>query len=38
MVETHKAQEGCLGGLVVAYTSGETSVGVCKLEEAIEMP
>jgi hypothetical protein len=24
---THKAQEGALGGLVVANTSGETSVG-----------
>jgi hypothetical protein len=26
MANTHKAQEGALGGLVVANTSGETSV------------
>jgi hypothetical protein len=26
VVNTHKAQEGALGGLVVANTSGETSV------------
>jgi hypothetical protein len=28
MTNTHKAQEGPLGGLVVANTSGETSVGM----------
>jgi hypothetical protein len=27
MVETHKAKEGAHGGLVVANTSSETSVG-----------
>jgi hypothetical protein len=27
MANTHTAQEGALGGLVVANTSGETSVG-----------
>jgi hypothetical protein len=27
VANTHKAQEGALGGLVVANTSGETSVG-----------
>jgi hypothetical protein len=27
VANTHKAQEGSLGGLVVANTSGETSVG-----------
>jgi hypothetical protein len=27
VANTHKAQEGTLGGLVVANTSGETSVG-----------
>jgi hypothetical protein len=27
VVNTHKAQEGALGGLVVANTSCETSVG-----------
>jgi hypothetical protein len=27
MANTHKAQEGALGGLVVANTSSETSVG-----------
>jgi hypothetical protein len=27
VANTHKAQEGPLGGLVVANTSGETSVG-----------
>jgi hypothetical protein len=34
----HMAQEGAVGGMVVAYTSGETSVGARKIEEAIEMP
>jgi hypothetical protein len=28
VANTHKAQEGALGGLVVANTSGETSVGM----------
>jgi hypothetical protein len=28
MANTHKAQEGALGGFVVANTSGETSVGM----------
>jgi hypothetical protein len=27
MANTHKAQEGALGGLVIANTSGEISVG-----------
>jgi hypothetical protein len=27
VANTHKAQEGALGGLVVANTSGETSMG-----------
>jgi hypothetical protein len=27
VANTHKAQKGALGGLVVANTSGETSVG-----------
>jgi hypothetical protein len=27
VVNTHKAEEGALGGLVVANTSGEISVG-----------
>jgi hypothetical protein len=27
VANTHKAQEGAIGGLVVANTSGETSVG-----------
>jgi hypothetical protein len=27
VANTHKTQEGALGGLVVANTSGETSVG-----------
>jgi hypothetical protein len=27
VANTHKAQEGALGGLVVANTSGKTSVG-----------
>jgi hypothetical protein len=27
MANTHKTQEGTLGGLVVVNTSGETSVG-----------
>jgi hypothetical protein len=27
LANTHKAQEGALGGLVVSNTSGETSVG-----------
>jgi hypothetical protein len=38
MANTHKAQEGALGGFVVANTSGETSGVCCKIEEAIEMP
>jgi hypothetical protein len=33
----HMEQEGALGGMVVAYTSGANSVGTHKLEEAIEM-
>jgi hypothetical protein len=28
MADTHKAQEGALGGMVVGNTSGETSVGM----------
>jgi hypothetical protein len=28
VANTHKAQEGALGGLVIANTSGETSVGM----------
>jgi hypothetical protein len=28
MANTHRAQEGALGGLVVANTSSETSVGI----------
>jgi hypothetical protein len=28
VANTHKAQEGALDGLVVANTSGETSVGI----------
>jgi hypothetical protein len=28
VANTHKAEEGILGGLVVANTSGETSVGM----------
>jgi hypothetical protein len=27
VASTHKAQEGVLGGLVIANTSGETSMG-----------
>jgi hypothetical protein len=27
VANTHKAQEGALGGLIVANTSGETAVG-----------
>jgi hypothetical protein len=38
MAETHKAQEGALGGFVVANTSSETSAVAHKLGEAIEMP
>jgi hypothetical protein len=28
VTNTHKAQEGALGGLVIANTFGETSVGI----------
>jgi hypothetical protein len=28
VANTHKAQEGALGGLVIANTSGKTSVGM----------
>jgi hypothetical protein len=28
VANTHKAQEGTLGGLIVANTSGETSFGI----------
>jgi hypothetical protein len=31
VTNTHKAQEGVLGGLVVANTSGETSVGMLQV-------
>jgi hypothetical protein len=31
VANTHKAQEGALGGLVVANTSGETSVGTLQV-------
>jgi hypothetical protein len=37
MANTHKAQEGTLGGLVVDNTSGETSVGMLQAREAIEI-
>jgi hypothetical protein len=30
---THKAQEGALGGLVIANTSGETTVGTLQARE-----
>jgi hypothetical protein len=33
MANTHKAQEGALGGLVVANTSGETLVGTLQARE-----
>jgi hypothetical protein len=31
VANTHKAQQGALGGLVVANTSGETSVGTIQV-------
>jgi hypothetical protein len=34
IANTHKAQEGALGGLVVANTSGETSVGTLQARES----
>jgi hypothetical protein len=37
VANTHKAQEGALGGLVVANTYGETSVDTLQAREAIEI-
>jgi hypothetical protein len=34
MASTHMEQEGSLGGLVVANTSGETSVGTLQARES----
>jgi hypothetical protein len=34
VANTRKAQEGALGGLVVANTSGETSVGTLQARES----
>jgi hypothetical protein len=34
VANTHKAQEGALGGLVVVNTSGETSVGTLQVKES----
>jgi hypothetical protein len=36
MAETHKAQEGASGGEWDARTSGDTSVDMCKQDEAIK--
>jgi hypothetical protein len=36
--EPRDTQEGALCGMVVAYTSGEISVGIRKLGEAIKIP
>jgi hypothetical protein len=34
IANTHNAQEGALGGLVVANTSGKTSVGTLQARES----
>jgi hypothetical protein len=36
VANTHKAQEGGLGGLVVANTSGETSVGTLQARRSAQ--
>jgi hypothetical protein len=37
VANTHKAQEGVLGGLVVANTSGETAVGTLQARGSVNM-